>query len=184
MSYSKINWTNSPATPLDADNLNHMDAGIYDNAESVTKFNTRLNRHESYSLMYVTNTVTMIPATIYAIPSDSIATNAPVSVHITLGGGNSQLVRADGAELIDQLTNKVVDSTMTDIEITADDIIAGLKLTEGGTLVVKHYNKNCEDLFNRINNLNNSSYKTATTSYNTIETSNDFTVEEKEEIEV
>lgn len=136
-----------------------------------------------YGMDFVVETVLMGQSTTYSVLMTNIAINAPVSVNVVYGGGNSQLVRADGVELIDTLTNKVVDSTMTDIEITADDLLAGLQLTEGGTLTVKYYNKNCEDLFNRINNLR-SSYKTVTANYNTIETSNDFTVEEKEEIEV
>lgn len=120
------------------------------------KLNTLIEL-QSFNMRYITDTVTMIPTTLYSISDENIATNVPVVVHITLGGGNSQLVRADGIELIDKLTNKVVDSSMTDIEITAEDIIAGLQMTEGGTLTVKYYNKNCEDLFRRMSNMGNGS---------------------------
>lgn len=151
--------------------------------QCVNNTESRLTKIENFGMCYITEVITLSQTTIYTVEADNIALSAPVSISITRGGENTVLVRADGVELIDTLTNKVVDSTMTDIEITADDLLAGLQLTEGGTLTVKYYNKNCEDLFNRINNLG-SSYKTVTASYNTIETSNDFTVEEKEEIEV
>lgn len=111
-----------------------------------------------FGMDYVTEYITLLPEMIGSLAEADIATNAPVTVHITLGGGSSTLVRADGKQLIDQLTGKVVDTaTMTDIEITAEDIISGLQMTEGGTLVVKYYNKNCEDLFGRISSMSNGS---------------------------
>lgn len=137
-----------------------------------------------FGMDYVTENITLVPNAVGSVPESNIATNAPVSVHITLGGGNSQLVRADSVELVDKLTNKVVDSTMTDIEITAEDIISGLQMTEGGTLTVKYYNKNCEDLFNRINNLSNSSYKTVTANYDVVEISNEYETVDKTEVDI
>lgn len=114
-----------------------------------------------HGMDFVVETVLMGQSTTYSVSMTNIAINAPVSIRVAYGGGNSQLVRADGVELIDTLTNKVVDGTMTDIEITADDLLAGLQLTEGGTLTVKYYNKNCEDLFNRINAINCGSQATS-----------------------
>lgn len=107
-------------------------------------------------MSHITRTAT-ISNQIFSLSKDEIASNSPVEISYTRGGGNSTLIRADGAELIDQLTGKVIDVTMTEVEITANDIIAGVKLTEGGTLTVKYYNKNCEDLLRRINNINNGS---------------------------
>ena len=104
-----------------------------------------------FGMDYVTKNITLIPRAVGFVDESDIAFNSLVSVHITPGGSGSQLVRADGEKLIDKLTNKVVDNTMTDIEVTAQDVIAGLQLTEGGTLTIKYYNKNCEDLFKRIN---------------------------------
>lgn len=141
-------------------------------------------KSQLFNMRYITDKITLIPTAVFKITDDNIAINAPIAIHITLGGGNSQLVRADGVELVDKLTNKVVDSTMTDIEITAEDIISGLQMTEGGTLTVKYYNKNCEDLFNRINNLSNSSYKTVTTIYDVVEISNEYETVDKTEVDI
>ena len=43
MAYNKINWEDAPstATPLDAENLNHMDDGIYSNSKAL---NDKLNK--------------------------------------------------------------------------------------------------------------------------------------------
>lgn len=41
MAYSKINWANKPSlTKLNADNLNHMDNGIYENDNYVSSLMT------------------------------------------------------------------------------------------------------------------------------------------------
>ncbi|MEE1076255.1 MAG: hypothetical protein UHY68_03205 [Acutalibacteraceae bacterium] len=135
-----------------------------------------------FGMDYVTEIITLIPGMIASVVEADIAISSPVAVSITLGGGNSQLFRADGEPLIDQLTGNAVDSTMTDIEITAQDIIAGLQMTEGGTLTVKYYNKNCEDLLRRINNINNGSREISITHNidNTTTQSEAIAVEEAE----
>ena len=51
----------------------------------------------------------------------------------------------------DKISNNAVDGTMTDVVITAEDLTAGLELTQGGSLTVKYYNANCEDLLQMIN---------------------------------
>ena len=110
-----------------------------------------------FGMDYVTESIALSPGIVASVDEADIATNSPVTVRITLGGGNSQVFKADGEPLIDQLTGNTVDSTMTDIEITAQDIITGLQMTEGGTLTIKYYNKNCEDLLRKINNIHNGS---------------------------
>lgn len=104
-----------------------------------------------FGMDYITENVALAANETYAVNTTDIALSSPVKVHITVGGGNSVLVRADGEELIDKVSNSVVDGTMTDVVITAEDLTAGLELTQGGSLTVKYYNANCEDLLQMIN---------------------------------
>lgn len=103
------------------------------------------------SMSYITDNLSLTPNEVYTISDTVIASNSPVNISIQRGGGNSTLVRADGVELIDQLTGNVIDGTMTEAEITADDVLAGVKLTEGGTLTVNYYSAKCTDLIERVN---------------------------------
>jgi|GEM_PF-2772066 len=137
----------------------------------------------SYSMDYVQKNVLLGPEDIYRVGYNQIAGNVTAKLHITYGGGNSQLVRADGKSLIDTITNKVIDRTMTDVEITADDLIAGLQFTEGGSIQIGYYNKSCEDLFNRI--AGNSDTQIVTPTYEAIAyNSDDFETVIKEEVEI
>ena len=113
---------------------------------------TLLSKTNTNALEYIKENVLLSPNETYTIKATAIAQNSPVIITISGGGGNTTLIRADDKELIDQLTGYVVNATMTEAEITAEDILAGVKLTEGGTLTVKYYNKNCEDLLRRIGN--------------------------------
>lgn len=107
---------------------------------------------QTFNMAYNSKTTTLIDTDIFTLSEDKIASNSPVNISIQRGGGNSTLVRADGVELIDQLTGNVVDVTMTEVEITADDVLAGVKLTEGGAITVSYYHKNCEDLCEDLSN--------------------------------
>lgn len=133
-------------------------------------------------MRYITDSVLLSPNEIYTVPTTAIARNSPVAITVSGGGGNTVLTRADGEELIDQLTGNAVDVTMTDMEITADDVVTGVKLTEGGTLIVKYYNKNCEDLLSRIGLA--SSFKTVKTTTNTTTPNPTFTPTQYEEGEI
>lgn len=135
-----------------------------------------------YIMGYITEKITMLSSTIYTVQTDKIAYSSPVTVHITYGSSNSKLTRSDGVELIDKLTNKVVDSNMNDIKITTQDVIAGLQMTQGGSIEISYYNANCEDLLQMINN--SSSYKVLQTNYSTLETSTEYEVIEKSEVEI
>lgn len=66
MSYTMVNWVDSPdtSTPLSAENLNKMDAGIEQNAEDIALLNTLGT--ESFQSLYVTN-----------VDMDTMFANAP-----------------------------------------------------------------------------------------------------------
>ncbi|MEE1154172.1 MAG: hypothetical protein UH241_03350 [Acutalibacteraceae bacterium] len=116
---------------------------IQSNTAMITKLNTN-------AMEYITENVSMSLNDIYTISATAIASNSPVSINVAGGGGNTMLVRADGLKLLDRLTGNVIDNTMTQVEITADDVRVGVRLTEGGTLTVSYYNKRCEDLLSRL----------------------------------
>lgn len=44
---------------------------------------------------------------------------------------------------------------MTDIQITAEDVLSGIKATNGMSIQVKYYSANCENLLQMINNAGN-----------------------------
>lgn len=111
---------------------------------------TLLSKANTNTLEYIKERISISKNETYTIPTTAIAQNSPVTITISGGGGNTTLIRADGEALVDKLTGNTVDKTMTEVEITADDVVTGVKLTEGGTLTVKYYNKNCEDLLRRI----------------------------------
>ena len=111
----------------------------------------------------------------YKIDSDSIASNAPVKIHIfSYDDESSLLVRADNKRLINQLTSTVVTYDTTDIQLTAADLIVGLKMTQGGTMSIKYYSKSCEDLFELIGN--ESGEKIVTANYSAVESDTDCTI--------
>lgn len=69
MAYSKINWANKPSsTKLNADNLNHMDNGIYENDNSVSNLMTAFGLTEdtySNNSIYVVGDLVVYNHTIY-----------------------------------------------------------------------------------------------------------------------
>lgn len=136
-----------------------------------------------YGMDYIKNIISFSPNDIYAVPLADIAPSSTVKISITaFGGNNSTVVRADGKDLIDLYTNKVVDSSMKNILISVDNITSGIKMTHGGSIEVSYYNANCEDLLQMINN--SSSYKVLQTNYNTLETSTEYEIVEKTEVEI
>ena len=44
---------------------------------------------------------------------------------------------------------------MTDIQITAEDVLSGIRATNGMSIQVKYYSANCENLLQMINNAGN-----------------------------
>ena len=133
-------------------------------------------------LEYISDIQQLNADKVYKIDSDSIAGNAPVKIHIfSYGGGNSLLVRADNEQLINQLTNTVVTYDMTDIQLTAADLIAGLKMTQGGTMSIKYYSKSCEDLFELIGNA--SGAKIVTADYSAVVSDIDYSIVNNEEVD-
>lgn len=138
VAYNYLQITNSDIAPT-----YYIDYQLAIKPEAIPKTTTAMH--------YIKEIITLTPNEVYTISDTAIANNSPVTISIlSVGGNNSTLVRADGEKLVDKLTNKVVDNTMTEVEITAEDVIAGIKLTESGALTVRYYNKVCEDLLKRI----------------------------------
>nr|DAQ73952.1 MAG TPA: Receptor Binding Protein [Caudoviricetes sp.] len=126
-------------------------------------------------LEYISDIQQLSSGKVYKIDSDSIASNAPVKIHIfSYDDESSLLVRADNKRLINQLTSTVVTYDTTDIQLTAADLIVGLKMTQGGTMSIKYYSKSCEDLFELIGN--ESGEKIVTANYSAVESDTDCTI--------
>lgn len=69
MAYSKINWANQPSsTKINADNLNHMDNGIFDNDNYISNLMVSLGLNEDTyvnSLIYEVGDLIVYNHTIY-----------------------------------------------------------------------------------------------------------------------
>ncbi|MBQ7521515.1 MAG: hypothetical protein IJU14_01390 [Clostridia bacterium] len=107
------------------------------------------------AMCYISEAVTISTTDEYKLSSNKIAPSSPVNITVQGGAGTSTIVRTDDEDLVDILTGNTVDSTMTDIQITAQDVIAGIKATGTMSIVMKYYNKNCENLLQMINNSSN-----------------------------
>lgn len=107
----------------------------------------------SYGMDYITETVNIGTNMEYKLTANDIAPSSPVDIHIgNRTSSEDTIIRTDGEDLVDILTGNTVNSTMTDIQITTEDILAGIKSTGTMSIVVKYYNKNCENLLQMIGN--------------------------------
>lgn len=103
------------------------------------------------AMQFVDDTIVFIPSTVYQLTSKDIAYNSPIMISIvSVGGGDTRLVRVDDVPLINLVTKSPVEITDDRIEISLDDVLTGLKMTEGGAIKINYYSKNCEDLLSRI----------------------------------
>ena len=102
------------------------------------------------AMRYISEAVTISTTDEYNLSSNKIAPSSPVNITVQGGAGTSTIVRTDGEDLVDILTGNIVDSTMTTIRITAQDIIAGIKATGSMAIAVRYYSYNCEDLLQMI----------------------------------
>lgn len=103
------------------------------------------------AMRFVDDTVVFIPSTIYQLTSEDVANNSPIMISIiSVGGDNTRLLRADDNPLINLVTKLPVEITDEQIEVSIDDVLVGLKMTDGGTIKINYYSKNCEDLLSRI----------------------------------
>ena len=105
------------------------------------------------AMQFVNDTIVFIPSTVYQLTSDDVAYNSPIMISIvSVGGDTTRLVRVDDVPLINLATKAPVEITDDRIEISVDDILTGLMMTDGGTIKVNYYSKNCEDLLSRLSN--------------------------------
>lgn len=135
-----------------------------------------------YGMDYVTITKALSGNEIFNLRAKDIAPSSTVKIQISMGGGSSVLVKADGTELTDLYTGRIIDASMRNVSISVDDIVNGIKMTQGGTITVSYYNANCEDLLQMING--NSSYAILRATHNLVETDTNYEILSKSEVEI
>lgn len=105
------------------------------------------------AMSFVSETVSIGTAKECKLTVNDIAQSSPVYVMVKARTtAEDTVVRSDGEELTDIVTGNVVDNTMTSFQVTAEDILAGMKATGSMSIQVKYYSANCEDLLQMIGN--------------------------------
>ena len=103
------------------------------------------------AMSFVSETVSIGTAKECKLTVNDIAQSSPVYVMVKARTtAEDTVVRSDGEELTDIVTGNVVDNTMTSFQVTAEDILAGMKATGSMSIQVKYYSANCEDLLQRM----------------------------------
>lgn len=107
----------------------------------------------NYILQYIYTTVPLSEKKEFKIKNREIAPSSPVKVIVKAKaiGSEAAVIRTDGENLVDISTGNIVDGTMTEFVITANDVISGIKATEAMSVEIKYYSANCEDLLQMIN---------------------------------
>lgn len=106
-----------------------------------------------YILQFIYQTVPISDTKEFKLLAKDIAPSSPVYVTIKARATtDGTVVRSDGEDLVDVITGNVVDSTMTQIQITSADVIAGIKGTESISIRVEYYSRSCENILQLINN--------------------------------
>lgn len=120
---------------------------------SLDAVNSELNRLARQAMRYITETISLSGSAEYKLSVNDIAPSSPVKVTVKAKatGSEATVIRTDGDDLIDISTGNIVDGTMTEFVITANDVISGIKATEAMSVEVKYYSANCEDLLQMIN---------------------------------
>ncbi len=112
-----------------------------------------LSQQIGFAMKFITETVSISTTAEYKLSANAIAPSSPVYISVKARTSSEDtIVRSDGETLTDILTGNTVDSTMTDIQITAQDVLSGIKATNGMSIQVKYYSANCEDLLQMIQN--------------------------------
>ena len=120
---------------------------------SLDAVNSELNRLARQAMRYITETVSLSSSAEYTLSVNDIAQSSPVKVTVKAKatGSEATVIRTDGEDLVDISTGNIVDGTMTEFVITANDVIAGIKATEAMSVEVRYYSYSCEDLLQMIN---------------------------------
>lgn len=107
----------------------------------------------SYVMQFINKTVAISDSVEYKLTASDIAPSSPVYITVKARTTSSDtLVRADGEDLIDVKTGNIVDSTMTNVQVTYADVLAGIQGTDGMSIQIKYYSLSCEDILQMINN--------------------------------
>lgn len=127
---------------IDAINLNDMYSVI-----------NELSRQIGFAMKFITETAGIGTSTEYQLTVNDIAPSSPVYVTVKARTtAEDTIIRSDGENLTDVSTGSVVDATMTDIQITAQDVLSGIKATGAMSVQIRYYSANCEDLLQRAGN--------------------------------
>ena len=120
---------------------------------SLDAVNSELNRLARQAMRYITETVSLSSSAEYTLSVNDIAQSSPVKVTVKAKaiGSEATVIRTDGDNLVDVSTGNIVDSTMTEFVITANDVISGIKATEAMSVEIRYYSYSCEDLLQMIN---------------------------------
>ena len=122
-----------------------------------------------YILQFIYQTVPISDTKEFKLLAKDIAPSSPVYVTIKARATtDGTVVRSDGEDLVDVITGNVVDSTMTQIQITSADVIAGIKGTESMSIRVEYYSRSCENILQLISNGGSSYFVQTTYSTNTL----------------
>lgn len=107
----------------------------------------------NYILQYIYATMPLSETKEFKIKNREIAPSSPVKVTVKAKaiGSEATVIRTDGENLVDISTGNIVDGTMTEFVITANDVISGIKATEAMSVEVRYYSYSCEDLLQMIN---------------------------------
>lgn len=106
----------------------------------------------NYILQYIYATMPLSETKEFKIKNREIAPSSPVKVTVKAKaiGSEATVIRTDGENLVDISTGNIVDGTMTEFVITANDVISGIKATEAMSVEVRYYSYSCEDLLQMI----------------------------------
>lgn len=107
MAYTKINWENSPSTktPINATNLNHMDNGIYQNTEDITKAKSDLKSCQDEVTKLNEDTVKTI--SVNGIPQTMINNNVNIMVDNKTVYGIKRRLTSNSASSWERINNSV-----------------------------------------------------------------------------
>lgn len=106
-----------------------------------------------YILQFIYQTVPISPTKEFKLLAKDIAPSSPVYVEVKARTTtNGVVVRSDGEDLVDVVTGHTVDSTMTNFQITSEDVLTGIKGTESMSIRVEYYSKSCENILQLIKN--------------------------------
>ncbi len=135
MAYNRINWTDD--TPIDTDNLNHIEQGIYDaheKLESISEGATNVVESTINGNIIIDG----VETTVYTLPAaddttlGGVINSADADNMITIDENGVIKAIAPDADMIALDTssfNKNLDSSVSDVQKLAEYVNSGMNLT-------------------------------------------------------